>query len=81
MHHSDWDIVSVERDRVFVIDLNLGNLSVTNDAEAVWDRLQRLYPGRRLIYRDSLGDWDEIVMGKRARCSFIPYREYLPKGY
>lgn len=82
MRHSDWDIVSVERDRVFVVDLNLGNLSVTNDAEAVWKTIQQVYPGKRLVYRDSMDQWDEICQQPAAtQCNFKCYKEHTPDGY
>jgi hypothetical protein len=58
---ADYDIVRVEHDRVFIIDLDLGNKSVTNDADYVWSEIQSMWPGRRLIYRDSAGRWDEII--------------------
>lgn len=39
-----------------------GRLSVTNDAEAVVEELATKYPlaGRKIIYRDSMGLWDEL---------------------
>lgn len=58
---ADYDIVRVESDRVFIIDLDLGNKSVTNDAEYVYSDLQSLWPNRRVIYRDSMGNWDEMI--------------------
>lgn len=60
-NRSDYDIVRVEHDRIFIIDLDLGHKSVTNDAENVYSELQFFWPGRRIIYRDSQGTWDEIV--------------------
>lgn len=42
-----------------------GTRSVTNDAEHVCSELHGLGllpPGRRLIYRDSTGAWDEMVV-------------------
>jgi hypothetical protein len=79
---SDYDIVCVESDRVFIIDLDLGNKSVTNDAEYVYSELQSSWPNRRVIYRDSIGEWSEIT----GHCNsldicfigFRPYTEHLP---
>lgn len=76
--HADYDIVCVEPDRVFIIDLDLGNKSVTNDAEKVYNDLQSLWPGRRVIYRDSIGTWDEIVCTPPEAVKFIVYKEHLP---
>lgn len=87
MNHADYDIVCVEHDRVFIIDLDLGNKSVTNDAEYVYIELQKLWPNRRVIYKDSIGQWDEIVSEVVVErktsfqwfcVAFKPYKEHLP---
>jgi len=75
MNHADFEIIAVEDDRVFIADKNLGGKSVTNDAEYVLEEVHRQYPGRRLIYRDSEGQWDEIV-GPIIHFKF--YNERLP---
>ena len=58
--------------------------SVTNDAEWVWEQVHAMYPSRRLIYRDTMGRWDEIVptlptdhFGE-VTVNFRPYGEHLP---
>jgi hypothetical protein len=87
MSHADYDIVRVEPDRVFIIDLDLGHKSITNDAEHIYFELQDQWPSRRVIYRDSMGRWDEIksvtvrVGGLEFEdyIVFIPYKEHLPK--
>lgn len=51
-------ILDISDDELFV-------MSVTNDAEAVVTQLIALgvlRPGDRLVYRDSFGLWDEIVV-------------------
>ena len=80
--HCDFQIVQIDTDRVFIVDLDLGNKSVTNDAEYVIGVIQRDYPGKRLIYRDSGGVWDEIT-GNSSAANFVSYDffEGLPKGY
>jgi hypothetical protein len=80
-NRSDYDIVRVEHDRVFIIDLNLGNKSVTNDADLVYTELQNQWPNRRVIYKDSIGRWDEIVSQfTRGDCvRFKPYNEHIPQ--
>jgi hypothetical protein len=83
---SDYDIVRVEHDRVFIIDLDLGNKSVTNDAENVYIELQSFWPDRRIIYRDSAGVWDEIELRKNffggslnwQQIQFKEYKEHIP---
>ena len=59
---ADFDIVKVDETKkiVFLVDLNLGGLSVTNDAEQVYILIKTGYPEYRVIFRDSIGDWDEI---------------------
>ena len=76
MRRSHYSVVEVWNDRVFIVDLNLGGLSVTNDAEQVWEEIQAKFPGRRLIYQDSMGMWDEIC--GEGRLTFKPYDEELP---
>lgn len=87
MPHADYDIVRVEKDRIFIVDLDLGNKSVTNDAERVYFDLQSQWPNRRVIYRDSMGRWYEIVNAAvrvgslefEDQTIFRPYNEHLPK--
>ena len=88
--HADYDIVRIEYDRVFIIDLDLGNKSVTNDAEYVYCELQKCWPNRRIVYRDSIGNWDEIAVDCDADPTkitptsdycyihFRHYKEHLP---
>lgn len=53
---------------VAILDNDHG-MSVTNDAEAVVEHLLAEYgPDRRIFYRDTQGDWDELKHdGKRFR--------------
>jgi hypothetical protein len=67
MSKADYEIVLAFRDIVFIVDLDRGGRSVTNDADAVWVEVQAKYPGRRLVYRDSMGHWDEILSGTYFR--------------
>lgn len=57
----DYDIWYVDPDKVFIIDADLGRMSVTNDAEAVVKELHQRLPGRRVIYRDSMKEWGELL--------------------
>lgn len=58
---SDWDFVTRHENVVFIRDLNLGRMSVTNDAEAVFKGVQTLYGPCRVVYEDSDGEWTEMV--------------------
>ena len=75
---ADYEVVRVEEDRVFIIDLDLGNKSVTNDAEEVFKEIKLHFPDRRLIYRDTLGKWDEIVEDEHW-IVYNNYFEHLPE--
>jgi hypothetical protein len=59
---------------VFLEDLcnELGTMSITNDAEAVVEHVLKMYPGHRIFYRDTDGNWDELVHNGKAFCSFAP---------
>lgn len=72
---SDYEIVCVQEDKIFLVDLDLGNKSVTNDAEKVYIEIKRNFPGKRIIYRDTLGMWDEIILGKKS--SFVVDVDYI----
>lgn len=85
---ADYEIVKVENDKVFIIDLNLGNKSVTNDAENVYIELKQIFPDHRIIYKDTMGHWDEIVMDEElssprefpnnVSCGFVTYSGAVP---
>lgn len=81
---SKYKVTHSTIDKVFIVDMNEpDSKSVTNDAENVWGEIQLFYPGTRLIYRDTLGRWDEIVF-ENDTIGFKPYCEYLPleaKGF
>lgn len=48
-------------DIIFIRDLDLGKVSVTNDAEAVVREVNFAHPGKRIVYQDSDGFWDELI--------------------
>ena len=62
---------SFPRRVVWIIDLNRVK-SVTNDAEAVCFVLNQKYPGFRIIYRDTMGKWDELVHEDGKFIRFAP---------
>ena len=78
MAKADYAVIQVDQDRVFLVDLDLGGKSVTNDAEAVCEEMQAAYLGRRVIYRDTMGRWDEMRVDKHNKILFVPYDEYIP---
>lgn len=68
---------------VCVTDLDFeGTRSVTNDIENVIDNLKRtglLHAGDRLVYRDSMGVWDEALLD--AHCRFVDYRSLNARSF
>ena len=66
MNRSDADFsYAVAGDALTIWDLNLGNRSVTNDAENVPAKIEasegRSFAGSPILYRDSMGFWDRSV--------------------
>lgn len=60
---SDYCVVKITKTTVWIEDLNLGGRSVTNDAERVCKKLNGSPQshGRRIIYKDSDGQWGELL--------------------
>lgn len=60
----DWRLVEFNgQNLVAIIDLDRGNRSVTNDAEAVLGEIKKRVPdfdSRKIVYRDSQGEWDYL---------------------
>jgi len=57
---AEFRIVSATGDTVCIIDLD-GPVSITNDAEDVVQRVLTVLPRSRIIYRDTNGNWDELL--------------------
>jgi hypothetical protein len=64
---------TVRGDIVCLVDLNTG-LSVTNGAEVVIADLasEGMLKGRKVIYRDSMGNWDGLSYRDDKFKSFVP---------
>jgi hypothetical protein len=55
-------------------DADMPAPTITNNVEHVLAELVEtglLYPGERVIYRDTTGRWDEIVID--SRCAFVGF--------
>ena len=70
--------LSVTEDKLFIIDLDQGNMSVTNDAEAVVNHCHKEHPGKRVIYRDSDDDWCELTHNNGDFLGFAIYTGEVP---
>lgn len=71
---SAYRIAKVSADCIWIVDLDIGK-SVTNDAENVTKEIQATYPGRRIIYRDTSGSWDELKHEAGRFTGFAPASE------
>jgi len=56
-----YRIVGASTAFIWIEDIGTDCRSVTNDAEAVVAALVADYGDRRIIYKDSMGRWDELV--------------------
>jgi hypothetical protein len=62
---------------VYIADMNIG-MSITNDAEAVVAKLLPKIKGKRIVYKDTEGSWDELVHNGREFIGFA--RSEAPEG-
>lgn len=46
---------------VFLRDLDQGGMTITNNAEAVYQHVRTYWGAVRVVYQDTLGNWDEIT--------------------
>ena len=60
---SDWSFHKLPGNIIHVVDLNLGNMSVTNDAEAVIEELHKQVDltDKKVQYTDSEGQVDRLL--------------------
>jgi hypothetical protein len=69
-----WSISRTTDDIVFIID-NDDGLTITNDARHVALQIWKRYGDRRIVYRDTMGNWDEMVHVKGVFLHFAPFKE------
>jgi hypothetical protein len=72
-----WSIHKETDDTIFIIDNDDGR-TVTNDAERVVFELWNQYGDRRIVYRDTMGNWDELVHDEGVFKRYAPYKEAAP---
>lgn len=84
-YQADFQIIHQDDDLIYIKDLNLGSMSVTNDVENVLKRIcAGIHEGigkRRVFYKDSMGRIDEIQHDRGHFKGFknIPYGDPLLK--
>jgi len=71
---SDYDYTIKNDGSVYIVDLNLGRMSVTNDAEQVLLEIHHHIDltGRDVTYRDSEGIVDRLLHEKGVFNGFAP---------
>lgn len=74
-----YSVVETTDDVVFIVDLDTGqHRSVTNDAELVVCELATSHPDKRIVYRDTMANWDELEHDGRIFTGFAPWRGPVP---
>lgn len=79
MIRSHYEIVKVDRGIVWIKDMN-GERSVTNDAERVVKEIHAQYPNARIIYCDSMFNWDELKHRNGEFTGFSAARHMKPES-
>lgn len=64
---------------MWIEDIGRECRSVTNDAHAVVAKLVAEYGDRRIIYKDSIGNWDELKHEGNRFIGFAPARNMSPE--
>ncbi|MBZ9683272.1 hypothetical protein LB531_21680 [Mesorhizobium sp. CO1-1-2] len=79
MTRSSYSEMAVMHGFVFITDnCRSGSMSVTNDAERVVQECLGIYGERRIIYRDSEGEWGELLHTGIQFRGFAPYTDRTP---
>jgi len=80
--HASWIVVKADAHAVWIEDQD-GAISVTNAAEEVVRELFKIYGERRIVYKDTEGNWDELLHRGARFTGFAPARgwrrEALPR--
>lgn len=72
-----YDLLCMNGDIVFLSENNVG-MSITNAAETVVKEINFQYPGRRIVYKDTMDQWDELVHNDGIFVGFKNYVGYTP---
>jgi len=81
MARANYHVHYLDKDFVYLIDEDKGGMSVTNDAETVVEEVFMKYGNKRIIYRDTELQWDEMVHehGLFVRFQPIPPDHNIPQ--
>ncbi len=68
-----YEFIGRNAEAVFIVDKDEpGQLSITNAAETVTLEVFRCWGMRRIIYRDTMGGWDELMHWDGTFLGFAP---------
>ena len=70
MNHAHFHVTDTTKDFVFLVDNGGENRSVTNDAEYVVEVINSRFPDRRIVYRDTEYQWEELKHKKGVFTDF-----------
>ena len=74
-----YTVHTVSAHTVFIMDDEKpGTMSVTNAAEEVVKQVYADYGERRIVYRDTMGRWDELEHIEGHFLKFRPYFGWKP---
>ena len=64
MRKSDFEILEYDKKHhiVYLRDLDRGGMSITNDAEQVYQYIRKEYGAVRVVYQDTMDEWTEILL-------------------
>lgn len=72
-----FSIYEVTDDAIFITD-NDDGVTITNNAEGVVRDIWHRYGDLRIVYRDTMGNWDELVHVKGVFLHYAPFKEQVP---
>lgn len=75
INRSQYDVAKITDKAIWIVDTGEECMSVTNDAERVVAEIDRRYANRRIYYRDSMGNWDELKHDGSIFLGFAPARD------
>jgi hypothetical protein len=74
-----WSLHALTDDTVFIVDDDNGGMSVTNAAELVVRQCFATFGLRKIVYRDSMGRWDQLCHVRGEFRSFAPFNDKVPQ--
>lgn len=81
MTASNYSILHLSPDAIFLQDLDLGNKSITNDAANVTAAINDDHPNRRIFYKGTDALWAELVHNQGLFLRFAGIAPVTKKKY